>query len=188
MLSYTLKPGQQSKPKHLAFASCPCWQMSDDVKGKRDKGHLTSTTPRYKTTLTNVPVPPFTCSRKSRTNSARTVGEHLMVGTTSSSGHAKLKCQHDRITCLRCQTQIQHQKRHTAHCTWLLQGLVTCEQSLSSIQPVYKLGAVQGTTALMESSTAVSKCMINARHRTALRTFLLQVTDCAVRSNDRLGH
>lgn len=45
-------PGQQNKLKHSAFASCLCWQMSDDVKGKRDKGHLTSTTPRYKTTLT----------------------------------------------------------------------------------------------------------------------------------------
>lgn len=44
-------------------------------------------------------------------------------------------------------------------------------ESLSTILPVYKLGAAQGSTALMGSSTAVSKCMINAWHPAALLAF-----------------
>lgn len=170
MVSYTLKPGQQNKLKHSALASCLCWQMSDDVKGKRDKGHLTSTTPRYKTTH-KCSSPIFYMFQEIKDKFSSNRGWTPYGWDYIQLWPWKLKCQHDSITCLRSQTQIQHQKRHTAHCTWLLQGLITCEQSLSSIQPVYKLGAVQGSTALMESSTAVSKCMINARPRTALRTF-----------------
>ncbi len=87
----------------------------------------------------------------------------------------KLKRQRDSITRFRCQTQKNTASEKIYSPPHLIiTGARDMWESLSSIQPVYKLGLAQDTTASMGSSTAVSKCMINAWDPTALLAFIIR--------------